>query len=349
MRKPVRIAAALALLGLAAGGAVIGFGLYNVSARIGHVAPVYWALHTTYEQNVRLRAETEVPPGLDDPGLIRLGAGHFDSACRFCHASPGEDQSATAQAMNPAPPHITQAVAPWAPGHLHWIVDNGVKMSGMPHWPTQGRDDDVWAVVAFLAAVPGMSAGDYAALTASPATGGPEGLGYCATCHGIDGRAGGNPHLPRLDLQSARYLQDALAAYRNGARESGIMHHAARQVPEAALPALAAWYAGQPSGAGGDSAAAAALPGAALAAAGDDKQPSCRACHGPWPAPRNPAFPNLAGQPAPFLAAQLRLWRDGIRQGGGPQAGLMRAAAADLTDAEIDALATYYAALPPAE
>src|SRR5690606_36215777 len=114
---------------------------------------------------------------------------------------PGEARSATMAAMVPAPPHIESAVQRWQPNHLHWIVANGVKMSGMPHWPAQ-RDDDVWPVVAFLVSVQReMSGEDYAALTRLPDAEAP--LDYCLGCHG----QGGSFHVPPLDYQSAAYLR----------------------------------------------------------------------------------------------------------------------------------------------
>jgi cytochrome c553 len=337
-----------------AAAATIGLGLYNVSARIEHYPPVAWALHTTFEQNVRLRAPSsaEVPPDLADPALAAIGAGHYDTACRFCHGAPGEVQSATALSMTPQPPHITEAARAWEPNELHWIVDNGVKMSGMPHWPTETRDDDVWMVVAFLTRVDEMSAEAYAAAPPGAGDAGgaeaPElpGLGYCASCHGIDGRAGGNPHMPRLDIQSVAYLRAALHAYRSGARESGIMHHAATRVPEEWLAGLAAHYAAQRP----PSAPAVAPPpaGESLASGSPDGDvPSCRACHGPWPEPRNPAFPEIAGQHEAYLITQLRLWRGHIR-GGNRHQELMAKSARNLEDHQIEALAAYYAALPPA-
>lgn len=352
MKCFLRTTAIWAGLAAIAGAATVAFGLFNVSARIGHIPPVYWALHTTFEQNVRLRAPSadEVPKTLGDPGLAAIGAGHYDSACRFCHAVPGEAQSATALSMNPAPPHISDAAVKWAPNQLHWIVDNGVKMSGMPHWPTEARDDDVWAVVAFLETVPGLSPGEYETLRnkAAGASLPPvPGLDYCATCHDVDGRARGNPHMPRLDIQSEAYLLSALEAYRAGARESGIMHHAARAVDGAMLPGLAAHFAAQdpvgaPSGEG-------SAEGDALASGspGGDV-PSCKACHGPWPEPRNPAFPELAGQHEEFLVSQLRLWRDHAR-GGSRHEELMALSVQDLDDDQIRDLAAYYAALPPAD
>jgi cytochrome c553 len=70
------------------------------------------------------------------------------------------------------------------------------------------------------------------------------------------------------------------------------------------------------------------------------KAAACGACH-----PRNgeamaPLFPLLAGQNAPYLAAQLRAFRDGSRRNA-----IMNAMAKDLGDDEIDELSRYYAAL----
>ena len=348
MRRVAQTLAALAILGLLGAGAVVGLGLYDVAARSGHLPGVSWLLHTTYRQSVRRQAPpaSEVPGDLDDPDRIALGARHFDAACRTCHSAPGYERTATMRAMVPAPPHVAQAVAGWQPRHLHWIVQEGVKMSGMPHWPSS-RKDDVWSVVTFLAAVPGMERAEYDALVA--VSDGPDAMpADCALCHGADGRSG-NARIPRLDIQDANYLEAALIGYRDGSRESGIMHHAATGAPEARLPDLARYFAGQRP----EPVAAASIDpapvaeGRALAAAGTDDVPASTACHGPEPDEASAAHPRPDGQYARYLETQLRLWRDGSR-GGGDRATLMAKSAQDLTEGDIAALAAYYASLPPA-
>ena len=349
MRTVLWTLATLALLGAAAGAAVVFGGLYNVSARLGHFPITAWVLHTTYRNSVDLWAPPprEVPELT--PDLLRLGIRHFDGACRQCHAAPGEDRTATIRAMEPVPPHITEAVGDWDPNHLGWIVREGVRMSGMPAWPA-ARDDEPWSVVAFLAQVRDMDAATYAELTARPPVPAeaPDHLAYCAGCHGVDGRSG-NPHIPRLDLQGEGYLLQALRNYLDGSRESGIMSHAASEVPEAALPALAAWFAAQPPAPRGqpvDPALAARGEALARAAADEPKVPACVACHGPEADPSAPGGPGpvIAGQHEAYLLTQLRLWRDGQR-GGGPRAELMAQAARHLTDEDIAALAAWYAGL----
>jgi cytochrome c553 len=335
--------AALAVVGLLAGVAIVVFGLYNVSARVGHFPGVSWMLHTTFRNSVDLRAGGEEPPeDLGADALVALGARHYDSACTPCHARPGQPRSATAMSMVPRPPHASDLAGRWSPEELHWIVYEGAKMTGMPYWPSP-RKDDVWPVVAFVFAAEEMDGERYAGLTERP-----DGA-YCAMCHGTDG-VSGNPEIPRLDIQSEEYLARSLAAYRDGTRSSGIMQHAASVVAEDALPRLARMFAeASPRGEGqpmGDR----AEEGRRLAYAegASDKVPACRSCHGPWEERLNPLFPSLAGQYEPYLRQQLRLWREEQR-GGTEAAELMHHAARDLSDADIEALAAYYAAMAPAE
>jgi cytochrome c553 len=342
------LVAVAAVAGLAAA-ATVGFGLYNVSAKAPHLPPVHWALHTTYEQAVRLRAPpaSAVPGDLGDPARVRLGAQHFDAACRQCHGAPGGIRQATVRQMRPQPPHVTEAVEGWAPRHLHWIVSEGVKMSGMPAWPAP-RPDEPWSTVALLEAVRDMDGPTWDALVARPdVVGGDhaETFAFCAACHGTDGVGELAPFVPRLDILGTDYIARSLESYRAGARSSGYMQQAASARSPEALAAMAERFGALPLGPSGPARDPALVAeGEQLAKAGGLDDPACAACHGP-PAPARAAFPNLSGQHEGYLATQLRLWREGDR--GGELSGLMHAAAVELSDAEITALAAYYASLPP--
>ncbi|EAQ01137.1 Class I triheme cytochrome c [Pseudooceanicola batsensis HTCC2597] len=325
MRTVLLTLAAVAALGLAGAGAVVTFGLYNVSAQAGHLPGVAWLLHTTFRNAVELRAPAmdKVPP-LDDPDLIALGAGHYASACAFCHATPDGARSATARAMEPPPPPIDEAVAHWKPNELFWIVENGVKMTGMPGWPVKGREDEAWAVVAYLETVK--------ADAAPPLPGADAGAAYCRSCHE---RIAGP--VPRLDRLSPDYIEAQLENYRTGVRPSGIMSHAVSLAPPESFADLARELAGaslpdREVAVTGDAAA-----GRDLAGRGTRDVPACLACHGG----EDRKGPLLHGQPEDFLATQIRLWRDGTYHHN----RLMVAATRDLEDADISALAAYFASL----
>lgn len=341
MRVRLRHIAALAGLGVAAAAAVVFLGLYDVSARKGHYGVVSWLLHTTYENAVELRADAQVPD-LSVPGLADLGAGHFASACAFCHGLPDRPRPATALAMNPVPPHVSALADDFDAAELHWVIYEGVKMSGMPAWPA-AREDEVWALVAYLQALATPAPEPAAGTGADPA------LAFCATCHGANGRGVG-PLVPRLDIQTEAYLRLSLAAYREGTRASGFMQDAARRVEAEDLARLARHYADRAPGQGTapDFDADLIARGRELAGRGTDDVPACTACHGPTSKPLRETTPRLAGQHQPYLAAQLRLWRAGGR-GGGVRAELMRKSALDLTDADIAALSAWYASLAPTD
>lgn len=68
---------------------------------------------------------------------------------------------------------------------------------------------------------------------------------------------------------------------------------------------------------------------------------ACQSCHGSEGISSSPRTPNLAGQQQDYLAAQLRAFRAGTRRHD-----LMQAIAAQLSDAEINALAQYWHSRP---
>lgn len=76
------------------------------------------------------------------------------------------------------------------------------------------------------------------------------------------------------------------------------------------------------------------------AAAGKSKSASCAACHGPNGISPNDMWPNLAGQKAGYLVAQMKAFRDGQRANP-----MMAPMAAPLSDDDIANLAAYYSSL----
>ncbi|GAB3628157.1 hypothetical protein GCM10027419_30080 [Pandoraea terrae] len=72
-------------------------------------------------------------------------------------------------------------------------------------------------------------------------------------------------------------------------------------------------------------------------------RPACAQCHGPGGAGVGTKFPPLAGQPAAYIAGQLRAWKTAVRPPG-PLA-LMPAIATKLSDTDITSVANYYAGM----
>lgn len=330
-------------------GAWIGF--FNVGASSGHWKITDWFLHFAMRSAVRTYAlAVDVPDALPRHAM-QPAAGHFARGCAICHGAPGEERTPVIDFMLPQPPDLATRVGEWSDAQLFRIVKHGVRFTGMPAWPTQKRDDEVWAMVAFLRELPRMDGARWRDLAyggerppLGQVTDLRQALAECTRCHGEDGM-GRSPATPVLAGQSAEYLTESLRAYVEKHRPSGVMGVAAAAVAPELLPDLARHFSALPVAP--SSTAQSAADGEEIARRGIPTRdvPACLGCHGR--PDRNPVYPELSGQPAPYLATQLRLFRSGER-GGTRFAHLMRNAAKNLSDAEIDALAAYFAQRPRA-
>lgn len=350
--------AALAVAGAAGGVLVAWSGLYSVAASDGHWLVIDRFLRFGMMNSVETHAPDVSPPPLDDVDLVRLGAAHYYAGCAYCHGAPGLPITPVAQHMLPAPPDLTSHVSLWTDQELFWLVKHGLKYTGMPGWPVQDRDDEVWAVVAFLRQMPGMSQQTYrdlalAEVEAEPQGGeeiargnAPDAISACARCHGDEAGAPKSELVPRLHGQPREMLENALRAYVSGERSSGIMQTAASGLSGEEIEELAAYYAGlEPLGRDIDSAAI-SRHGRELAENGDPARriPACMSCHS---ASALPVYPRLAGQNARYIASRLKAWRDGS-QDRTDTAAIMMPIARLLTDDDIAAVSDYFSSLPPA-
>jgi cytochrome c553 len=74
--------------------------------------------------------------------------------------------------------------------------------------------------------------------------------------------------------------------------------------------------------------------------AGRAKALMCQACHGIDGLSKTPDAPNIAGQIEPYLIAQLQAFKTGVRKNDA-----MSVVSPSLSDADIEDLAAYFAAI----
>ncbi|KAB5619776.1 cytochrome c [Pseudomonas parafulva] len=167
----------------------------------------------------------------------------------------------------------------------------------------------------------------------------------CLGCHGPDGKGIAAAGFPRLSGLSAGYLSKQLEDFRSGSRKQPVMEPLAKALSDEEIRSVSAWLAEQPSDpvTGSRRQQMASDPTERLALYGDWSRqiPGCVQCHGPGGAGVGEHFPPLAGQPATYLVAQLNAWRDGSRRNDPNQ--LMVGVAKAMTDAEVTAIADYFA------
>ena len=351
---------------------VIASGLVPIKASSGHWAITAWILKFTMQRSVATHSLPIDAPPLDSDALVLKGAGHYDLGCRPCHGAPGQQAPRIARHMTPHPPDLRATVPNYDAAALFYIVRHGVKFTGMPAWPARGRDDEVWAMVAFLQRLPSLEADGYQRLIAPPAVPDsprapledlvaprrvpPAIEQSCARCHEADGSGRGAGVFPVLAGQRPVYLRASLRSYATGDRQSGIMGPIAAGLSAAQIAELADYYAeiartprpmvlGPAEGRPGTATSPELVAlGRRIAADGlpDRMVPPCSRCHGPGGPPRNPHYPSIAGQYADYLELQLRLFRSRER-GGTAYHHIMERVAGGLTDEQIRAVAEYYA------
>jgi cytochrome c553 len=171
----------------------------------------------------------------------------------------------------------------------------------------------------------------------------------CQSCHGEDGAGQQGTDFPRLAGLDAAYLRKQLSDFASGARENPVMKPIAAALGDAERRALADYYSKLPVPAS-LAKSTAVLPtdgvGAQLATRGrwTDQLPACEQCHGPGGVGVGAHFPPLAGQPASYIEAQLKAWKQGSRHND--PLDLMKHLSGALSDADMAAVAVWFAAQP---
>jgi mono/diheme cytochrome c family protein len=98
------------------------------------------------------RARGATNPVAFSPDVWVAARAHFADHCAACHANDGGGHTEIGQNLYPKAPDMRLAdTQHLSDGELYWIIENGVRLTGMPAWGT-GRDDDedTWKLVHFI-------------------------------------------------------------------------------------------------------------------------------------------------------------------------------------------------------
>ncbi|TRM53482.1 c-type cytochrome [Achromobacter sp. LC458] len=283
------------------------------------IATAHQMIGTGGDGLIRARAVTaSAPPATQAPATAPAASGAPG-------ATPGAT-SGTAPGTAPAPTAAAAPPKPPAPVPGRSALDFS---ASRPAWETFLRDAD-------------PAAGKQLAANGKPAAG----VQACVACHGQAGITPSGGIFPNLAGLSSEYLAKQLADFRSGARVQPLMNTVARALSEQEIGQVAAYYgtlAGPPMHVGefgGDAARKLDVQGDGARAL-----PACANCHGLRGMGEGPLIPRLAGQSREYFTDQMNAFRSGSRQND--DVGVMRAFSQRLTDAEIQALAAYYAGPAP--
>ena len=185
--------------------------------------------------------------------------------------------------------------------------------------------------------------GSVQALAKGDADAGQAKSAICAACHGIDGNSA-VPNWPKLAGQHEQYLIRQIQLIKSGARMVPEMAGITPTLSDQDILDLSAYFAAQESS-GGIADETQVAVGERIYRAGNAQSgvPACMSCHGPA-GEGNPlsGYPALAGQHAVYTKKMLTQFRAGENWGENDASSqVMNGSASELTDEEIEAVASY--------
>ncbi|HXE35285.1 MAG TPA: cytochrome c [Verrucomicrobiae bacterium] len=91
---------------------------------------------------------------------LRDGRLHFADHCAICHGNDGSCDTMMGSGLYPKPPDLRLAeTQKLSDGELFWIIENGVRFTGMPAFSTRhSSPEDSWKLVLFIRHLPQLTA-----------------------------------------------------------------------------------------------------------------------------------------------------------------------------------------------
>lgn len=123
----------------------------------------------TYARNTAMprSAKRLKNPVVFTPDVQREAMAHFADHCAVCHADNGSGQTMFGKGMYPKPPDLRLSRSQkMTDGEIFYIIENGIRMSGMPAFGGAGTEEDSWKLVSFIRYLPRLTATEEAQMEA---------------------------------------------------------------------------------------------------------------------------------------------------------------------------------------
>jgi len=93
------------------------------------------------------------------PENLKEAEEHWADHCAICHANNGSGSTPIGRNLYPKTPDMRKAeTQSMADGELYYIIENGIRLSGMPAWGEGGDNDEAsWKLVHFIRHLPQLT------------------------------------------------------------------------------------------------------------------------------------------------------------------------------------------------
>jgi mono/diheme cytochrome c family protein len=194
---PYKQSLTLALLGATLGSLMLGCTAHQQPSRVETALA-----NAAKDVVIPFEAEDKKDPVPDSQDVLNQGRELFVQSCAICHGPDGRGETYIGRNMYPPAmdmnsPHVQH----WSDAELFWIIQNGVRLTGMPSWESSISETDTWKLVRFIHTLPRLNPAPPAPLEAQHAAPQTDAalIKYgktlyrqegCFTCHRLNGEGG---------------------------------------------------------------------------------------------------------------------------------------------------------------
>ncbi len=91
---------------------------------------------------------------------VMIGQMQFRARCASCHGLDGRTPSEIGAALHPRASDLgSENVRAWSDAELFWIIQNGIRMTGMPGFGKNLSDEEIWPLVHYIRSLRANSQG----------------------------------------------------------------------------------------------------------------------------------------------------------------------------------------------
>lgn len=103
----------------------------------------------------RQAAQMHIAEPASSQASANTGEVLFSIECATCHGKDGRSPTHIGQSMYPRVPDLGSAeIQSWSDPQLFWIIENGVRLTGMPGFRKFNTDDQLWHLVHYIRTLP---------------------------------------------------------------------------------------------------------------------------------------------------------------------------------------------------
>ena len=119
-----------------------------------------WIARKAREMAIPRDADRLRNPVPNSPEVIADARAHWADHCAVCHANDGSGNTEMGRGLYPRSPDMRQPdTQQKSDGALFYVIENGIRLSGMPAWGGAGIDSqDSWKLVRFIRHLPQLTA-----------------------------------------------------------------------------------------------------------------------------------------------------------------------------------------------